>query len=284
MWRQCQFISGGNPVLSAILLPSANYWNGPKTKLPDCGECVNRSRENSRSKKNKWEILLLMCGRGENMRYSDCSPPRSRAVNEQLGRDSARFPHFWVVSTLKTKVQNVSGLHSVNSWELLWAQKEESCVSWEPTMTTYFERCSLQLRGLGCKLSRSKSSGKSQSISCRLHVCTPQRLQCSSSSSYTPAASGRVFPPQYSFYKLGSFCLWNEVSCWRWVVSRKVRAVVSCILDRGEKPPLPPLCLTITLICGSNPKLWVSSFNLILSPSYSYLILISFTNSEETKA
>lgn len=42
MWRLCQFIRGGNPVLSAaILLPSANYWNGLKTKVPVCGECVN---------------------------------------------------------------------------------------------------------------------------------------------------------------------------------------------------------------------------------------------------
>lgn len=109
MWRQCQAI---RVLLSTlVLLLEANKATSQQ---------VSRKQKNTQEvKKTNWTLLFSsdaveveIC-----LQITSFFPP-VRAVNEQLGRGSARFSHFLV----NTVIWVFCGLHSVNSREPLLVQ------------------------------------------------------------------------------------------------------------------------------------------------------------------
>lgn len=140
--------------------------------------------------------------------------PCVRAVNEQLGRGSARFSHFL-------------GRHHTNhkGTEFMWVTFSEfqrataSPKGGEPSltgavMTTYFGKATTA----SITNSPRTNPPENHSISCILHVftlvkwlhlCLCYNLSCS------PAASGRYFLLLWpSVSCTWHLCLWNVVSCW----------------------------------------------------------------------
>lgn len=161
-------------------------------------------------------------------------------------------------SMLTTKVQNVCGLHSVNSRERLQVQQEESQASQEQWwqlilgLWCFF----LELKCVDCldyKLSQNKSSRNSRSVSCILHVFTLQWLHlCHALLSCSPLASGRYFRRSCgNWFHTLDVCVCGMWSAADTALSQEKsksewgRAVVSCMLDCGEHEPLS---LTITAL------------------------------------